>query len=79
MKIQCFVYKKECLTYQAEKPDLKQNPIIVVADPISKPLKRARRKHKISSLFLFMSHSSLYLNPNRHIFPSVLVYREFSE
>lgn len=58
------------------KPDLKQNPVIVVAGPISKPLKRARRKHKISSLFLFMSHSWLHLNPNRHIFPSVLVYRK---
>lgn len=73
-----FCLQKGMSHISRRKPDLKQNLAIVVADPISKPLKRARRKHKISSLSLFMSQSWLYLNPNRLIFPSVLVYGEFS-
>lgn len=70
-----FCLQKGTSYISRRKPDLKQNPVIVVADPISKPLLGARRKHKISSFsvyatFLTISESkrtyfSISISPQR--------------
>jgi hypothetical protein len=39
-----------------ERPDLKQNPVIVITDPISKPLEKKKNRGK-KNLSLSLSHS----------------------
>ena len=51
-----FCLQKGMSHISRRKSDLKQSPVIAVADTISKPWKKARKKHKFL-LSLFMLHS----------------------